>query len=118
MSAVDNILGGRPFTVAVDFDGVCHDQMPDPGKKMGRPMPMCKQVMEDMKLNGFQIIIYSARVQEWKDKKHISDWMDYFGIPYDSIAITKPKADIYLDDHAVRFTSWAQFLKDIVVGDR
>jgi capsule biosynthesis phosphatase len=35
------------------------------------------------------------------------EWLERHGIEYDEIHFGKPHADVYLDDNAVRFESWA-----------
>ena len=49
------------------------------------------------------------------DQKRIAmaEWCQYFKIPYDFITNEKPDCMVYLDDRAIRFTSWEQALKDI-----
>lgn len=90
--------------VAVDFDGVIHDQAnPKPGRRMGLPLPGAKDALTRLKQDGHTVIIHSccrAGV--------IADWMAYYEIPYSSIwqGNGKPQADYYVDDKAVRFTSW------------
>lgn len=92
--------------LAIDFDGVIHDfKNPLTGRRMGAPINGAKEALEFFKKRGDTIIIHSV----WGDKpKAISDFMVYYGLPFDSITNIKPNADVYLDDKAVRFTNWEE----------
>lgn len=96
-----------PKTIAVDFDGViCNPNDVAPGKRMGNPMPGCKERMDDLKRAGHTLIIHTVRATPDRDTQYLKDWLSFFSIPFDSIAVSKPNADIYLDDRAIRFTDW------------
>jgi hypothetical protein len=87
--------------LAIDFDGVLHDYSSGwTTIPTGPPLPGAKKAMEEFKARGFELIIYSCR------KMHIESWMRRHGIPYDGVALTKPMADAYIDDRAIRFTHW------------
>ena len=93
--------------LAIDFDGVVHDHKnPIKGRRMGAPIEGAKEVVNELKLRGNKIIIHSV----WAGNPQvIKDWMEFYGILFDEITDKKPQADIYLDDKAVRFTSWQDF---------
>lgn len=106
--------------LAVDFDGVIHDPSTAPyGKRMGRPVEGCKEALSEFRNSSViplnHIVIWTARVRNEGDKKHVIDWLNYFEIPYDSISIYKPMADVYLDDKAVHFKDWESALKSLRV---
>ena len=91
--------------LSIDFDRVIHDiDHPIDGKRMGPPMPGAVQAMRQMHERGHKLIVHSTRTG-----KHIADWLAFYGIPWDDITSVKQTADVYLDDKAVRFTSWAEF---------
>lgn len=99
--------------LAIDFDGVLHDTTNvRPGYKMGIPIPGAKDAMEELH-HGNTIIIFTVWATSADKVKAISDWLHYFGIPYDRITAHKPAADVYLDNKAVRFSNWTQALEDI-----
>lgn len=98
--------------LAIDFDGVLHDNTwRAPGHRMGVPIQGAREVMGTLKDLGHQLVIFTER---GASPEHVEDWLDYFKIPYDSVTDRKPKADVYLDDRAVRFKNWAEAYHDIV----
>lgn len=95
--------------LAIDFDGVIHDNKnPIPGRKMGLPIEGAKEAVTKYYLRGHRIIIFSVWANE-RGKKVIADWLKYYVIPFNDITNIKPEADVYLDDKAVRFTTWNDF---------
>jgi hypothetical protein len=47
--------------------------------------------------------------RQWRT---LFDWLERHGVPYDEIWFGKPQADVYVDDNAVRFESWAAIAGD------
>lgn len=93
--------------LAVDFDGVLHDENPDPGRKLGRPLPGAVETMCDWLEAGHTLIIFSV----WgfgSGERAIEAWCSYFNVPFHEITNVKPNADLFIDDRAVRFESWPQ----------
>ena len=91
--------------IAIDFDRVIHDtDHPKEGRKMGPPMEGAKEALRDLFRQGHQIIIHSCNRPEV-----IQKWMQYYEIPYHYVwdGVGKPVAHYYVDDRAVKFTSWA-----------
>lgn len=99
------------MTIAVDFDGVLHDHLSViEGRKMGKDVPGAFEAMTRLREQGHTLIIYTQRAQPGIDLLYLDDWLRYYRIPYDKIALTKPDADIYLDDKAIHFESWPETL--------
>jgi len=92
--------------LAIDFDGVIHDyKNPIEGRRMGAPVVGTRDALLKYKHRGDRIIIHSV----WADmgnRKVIADFMNYYRLPYDEITNVKPNADYYIDDKAIKFTSW------------
>ena len=56
-----------------------------------------------------EIVIFTSRTEdEWPT---INDWLYRYGFPLFRITNIKEKADIYIDDRAVRFTNWLDLSK-------
>lgn len=98
-------------TLAIDFDGVIHDKdHPIEGRRMGGPIDGSKEALIRLKQLGYRIVIFSV----WADKpKVISDWMNYYQVPFDEITNIKPQAKYYIDDKAIRFQNWHDTLEQI-----
>lgn len=99
------------LVAAIDFDGVLHDHKhPIEGMKMGAPIEGSEEAMRKLKRKGYELVILSTR---GGSPQHISDWMQYYHIPFDEITDKKINASFYLDDKGIRFTNWNQALEDI-----
>lgn len=97
--------------LAIDFDGVIHDHLnPIKGRRMGGPIPGTKEAMDHLDNEDHTLIVHSV----WGNSKAIEDWLDYYDIPYSSVTNIKPNADYYIDDRAIRFTSWPQAISEII----
>lgn len=94
------------MTLAIDFDGVVHDSKnPIAGRRMGAPLAGAKEALTELNFDH-KIIIFSVWAKG-KGAITITDWMNYYDIPFTEITNIKPQADVYLDDKAIRFTSWS-----------
>ena len=71
---------------------------------MGPPMDGAKETLTFLQAKGYYILIHSCN-----NRNVITDWMTYWHIPYDGVwsGEGKPVCDLYIDDKAVHFTTWA-----------
>lgn len=93
--------------LAIDFDGVLMNPADVKlGYTMGEPVDGAVEGMQTLHRAGHQLIVHTVRGDR---PHHVQDWLKWFKIPFSEVTRLKPEADIYLDDHAVRFQSWAQF---------
>lgn len=100
--------------LAVDFDGVIHDDKnPKPGRRMGPPIPNSQPSMRKLKEIGYTLIVFCRWADSEKNIKTIADWLAYFDIPYDEITNIKPDAVAYIDDKAIKFTTWEEVMEDL-----
>ncbi len=100
--------------LAVDFDGVIHDKAnPIKGRRMGAPIEGAKEALVHFKTRGDEVVIFTVMAITPGGTKAVADWMDYYEIPCDSITSTKPNADMFIDDKAIRFNDWEQTLSDM-----
>lgn len=96
-------------TVAVDWDGT----LVDDNKEW---LPDAEYALRKLVRAGHTVLIYSCRtsylvgqteirekLQEARLNKHVKVWTE----------AGKPNADVYVDDRAVRFTTWADVLEEI-----
>lgn len=110
-------------TIAVDFDGVIHRHSKGwlDGSIYDTPVEGSKRELEKLVEKGYKIVIFTTRVNpEMGDdieveRKKIEDWLNSHGFSEDThyhrITALKPKAIAYIDDHAIRFTSWKDISK-------
>lgn len=111
--------------LAVDFDGVIHkySQGWKDGLIYDEPVVGSKETLAKIG-EKYQIVIFSTRlnpevnpddhnqelmVQEWLDKNGFVK-----GVHYHEMTGKKPLAKIYLDDRALKFTSWKSAEKVIL----
>lgn len=74
---------------------------------MGEPVEGAPDAMLTLKRQGDTLIIHTNRERF----QHVEDWLRHFGIPYDEVTNIKPNADVFIDDNAIRFTTWAQVMQ-------
>lgn len=110
-------------TIAVDFDGVIHRYSKGwlDGTIYDDPVEGSKSVLERLVEKGYKIVIFTTRVNpEMGDdveveRKKMEDWLNSHkfneGTHYHQITALKPKAIAYIDDQAIRFTSWEDISK-------
>lgn len=84
--------------VAIDFDGVIFD------KRSASLIPGAKEALTDIKKAGNEILIFTSRPDY--DRGVIQAILEAHEVPFDQIQGGKPFYDMFIDDLAVRFTSW------------
>lgn len=95
----------RQPVVCLDFDGVIHDPYNRvDGHKMGQPVGGAWAALVSLNALGAKVVVSTAR----PDVAHVRDWLRYFGFePYVAeVTHEKPRADVYVDDQAIRFVEW------------
>lgn len=119
-------------TVAVDFDGVIHayGQGWHDGSIYDGPISGALDGLRKL-MEHYAVFIHTSR-----DSYSVAQWLDGHGIPAfvelesagrvrdfwterDRVLVTNRKlpAVAYLDDRAVRFTSWGQALRELLPGE-
>lgn len=98
--------------IAIDFDGVLCDLE---GIRRPHEFSNCKskkdarEALDWLEEKGYDFYIFTSRPEvEWY---LIRDWLYKNGFKQQIITNIKKDATIYLDDRAVRFTSWQDFCK-------
>ena len=105
---IPNIPGrNHPKTIAVDFDGTLAAYDPKDYPKIGEPLPGMIDLLKKLKVEDWNIIVFTCRGAD-----EVKAWLDSHEVPYHGInhdpgnpreKSGKVMADVYLDDKAVRF---------------
>jgi 2'-5' RNA ligase len=98
--------------IMVDFDDTIAHENQD--HTLEEPLTGAKEVLQDLKNQGYYIVIDSARANEWEGEDEIKEYLDKYDIPYDEIFQgNKPLAFRYIDDRAIQMTTWQDVLKKV-----
>jgi capsule biosynthesis phosphatase len=109
--------------ICIDLDGVIA-QLKQDGQTYAdvAPVPGAVERMRSLKAAGHYLILLTARHMKTcganpglvmaRVGKITLEWLDRHGIPYDEIHFSKPWAEVYIDDNALRFTEWAGIASD------
>jgi capsule biosynthesis phosphatase len=103
--------------IVIDLDGtICPIKEPHQTYAEVEPMPGAQERIRQLRAAGHYVIIQTARNMATRGSnvgavmKHVGkitlDWLERHGIEYDEIYFGKPNADVYIDDRALRFSSW------------
>lgn len=104
-------------TIVFDFDGVIHSYksgwkgetvIPD------EPVKGIEDVLEELKEEGYEIVIVSSRCATKIGRLAILEWLEKYNLDYyiDRISTEKPPAIVYIDDRAIRFDGKTKGLVD------
>lgn len=111
--------------IVIDLDGtVCPIKKKDQQYSELEPFDGAIQKITELRKAGHYIIIQTARnmaTQEGnlgKVMKSIGkvtmDWLAKYDVPYDELYFGKPNAHLYIDDRALRFTSWSAITPEVI----
>ncbi len=103
--------------VCLDLDGtICYNKQINQKYEDVLPIEGAVEKIRQWKKDGHEIIIYTARNMATcnnslgkiikNQSSIITDWLNYYGIPFDELWFGKPLADIYIDDKALKFENW------------
>jgi len=109
--------------ICIDLDGVVC-QLRRPGQQYAdlEPVEGAPEALRALRAAGHVIILCTARHMKTcegnvglvvaRQGKVTLDWLDRHGIEFDELHFGKPHADVYIDDNALRFDSWAAIAPD------
>lgn len=109
--------------ICIDLDGViCELRRPDQSYEEVPPVPEAVERIRSLRAAGHEIIIHTARHMKTcggnvgaviaRQGEITLRWLSRYGVEYDEIHFGKPHADVYLDDNALRFSSWLEIEPD------
>ncbi len=105
--------------ICIDLDGVvCQLKKRNQSYSDVKPIDGAPEKINKLKSDGHYIILHTARRMKTHHAnvgKVISDigkitidWLEKHKIYYDELYFGKPWANLYIDDNALRFTSWEE----------
>lgn len=111
----------------IDLDGTIHKYSKGygDGSLYDEPYAGAKAVINWLKKQGYEIVIFSTRASDENSLEYgydlkdeidkIENWLTNHGIYYDRVTAEKIRADFYIDDRAVRIKNgdWKSVMKDI-----
>jgi len=109
--------------ICIDLDGVvCSLRKPEQKYAELEPMAGAVEKLRTLRAAGHYVILCTARHMNTcqgnvgqvvaRQGAVTLDWLARHGIEYDEFHFGKPHADVYIDDNAVRFTSWDEISGD------
>lgn len=109
--------------LAIDFDGVIHDSNMGwhDGTCYGNPIPGSLEALKLLS-QKYKIVIFTAKAKH--DRPLVGgktgyylvyEWLERYGVVkyISEITAEKPRAVLYVDDNAYRFTTWNDTLNFI-----
>jgi capsule biosynthesis phosphatase len=104
--------------IAIDLDGtICPIKQPNQSYADLKPLNGAVEGIRNLRSAGYVVLIVTARNMATcegnvgKVMKNVGlltlSWLAEHGVEYDEIYFGKPNADLYIDDRAMRFSSWA-----------
>ena len=114
--------------ICFDIDGVIASlKTPHQNYSDVLPLEGAAKSIRKLRLEGHEVILYTARHMKTtkgnvaavlaREGKTLFDWLEKHEIEYDEVLFGKPYADLYVDDNALRFISWKDFLEDKTLKD-
>ena len=114
--------------IVIDLDGtICTIKKPEQTYADLVPLPGAVERIRELRSAGHYIIIQTARNMATRKGnvgqviKHVGkitlDWLEKYSVEYDEIFFGKPNGEIYLDDRALRFTSWQEITEDKLIQE-
>jgi uncharacterized HAD superfamily protein len=95
----------------IDLDGtICSEEMQF-SRGLATPNSGAAESLRFLKSQGHIIIIYSART--WAEYEITIDWLLKFEIPFDQLILGKPQGDYWIDDRAIKFSSWKEVMEEL-----
>src|SRR5688500_2821148 len=115
--------GVAPLRLCIDLDGVvCALRGPDQTYDELEPLPGAVERLRELRAAGHYVILLTARHMKTcegnvgrvvaRQGLTTLQWLERHGVEYDELHFGKPHADVYLDDNAMRFESWAAIAGD------
>jgi capsule biosynthesis phosphatase len=111
--------------IAIDLDGtLCPIKGENEKYEDLLPLPGAVERLRELRAQGHYVIIMTARNMKTCEAnvgrvmRNVGlitlSWLERHGVEYDEIHFGKPNAELYIDDRALRFGSWAAITTDLI----
>jgi uncharacterized HAD superfamily protein len=97
--------------VIIDIDGTICEEGPTFERSLAKPKRNAVGALHLLKWAGYHITLYTAR--SWSEYAMTEEWLKRHAIPYDLLICGKPVYDLWIDDRAMKFTSWAEVWENL-----
>ena len=102
------------MTIVIDLDGTIVPQALGSEDLLGHePHPGARETIAALRRLKIKVIIWTARGEGMRQMTEY--WLQSRNIDYDELRLDKPAANIYIDDKALRFTSWSDVVSKILL---
>ncbi len=95
----------------IDLDGTICTEEKTFSRNLAKLNKDAKESIEKLKSEGHTIIIYTAR--SWNEYEMTIDWLKKNKIPFDQLIMGKPTGDYWIDDRAIKYSSWKDVINQI-----
>lgn len=93
--------------LALDLDGVLLEEGIERSEELGEPNKDAVEAVLFLQSLGYECFVFTSRT----DFDRIKEWLTRWGFPEMEITNVKKKAVAYIDNQALRFTSWADIVR-------
>ena len=97
--------------IIIDMDGTICTEEKTYSRSLAKIKPGAKEYINQQYNDGNTIIIYSAR--SWQEFEMTTEWLKVNDVLYHQLILGKPIGDVWIDDRAVRFSSWLETKNEI-----
>lgn len=97
--------------IIVDLDGTICTEEKTFSRSLAKPLDDAVNSINALYDQGHTIIIYSART--WMEYEMTTAWLRQHNIKYHQLIMGKPIGDVWIDDRAIRFTSWKEVMEQL-----
>jgi uncharacterized HAD superfamily protein len=97
--------------IVIDMDGTICTEEKTYSRALAKPLPGAVENINKLYDEGHIVLIYSART--WMEYEMTYDWLCKYNIKFHQLILGKPIGDVWIDDRAINFKSWASASEDI-----
>jgi uncharacterized HAD superfamily protein len=93
----------------IDLDGTICTEEKTFSRSLATPLNNARESIKKLKNCGHTIILYTAR--GWNEYEMTVKWLENNKIIFDQLIMGKPIGDFWIDDRAIKFSSWSDVMR-------